>query len=86
MQSFVYSYPTKVYFGQGAARQALEAELSHYGPQVLLAYGGGSVKRNGVYDELMALLRAAGKTVTEFSGIMPRCRRARRWRGSIRST
>ena len=70
MQSFVYSYPTKVYFGQGAARQALEAELSHYGPQVLLAYGGGSVKRNGVYDELMALLRAAGKTVTEFSGIM----------------
>ena len=32
MQSFVYSYPTKVYFGQGAARQALEAELSHYGP------------------------------------------------------
>ena len=70
MQSFVYSYPTKVYFGQGAARQALEAELSHYGPQVLLAYGGGSVKRNGVYDELMALLRAAGKMVTEFSGIM----------------
>ena len=45
MQSFVYSYPTKVYFGQGAARQALEAELSHYGPNVLLAYGGGSVKR-----------------------------------------
>ena len=43
MQSFVYSYPTKVYFGQGAARQALEAELGGYGPNVLLAYGGGSV-------------------------------------------
>lgn len=43
MQSFVYSYPTKVYFGQGAARQALEAELGSYGPNVLLAYGGGSV-------------------------------------------
>ena len=70
MQSFVYSYPTKVYFGQGAAKQALEAELPNYGPNVLLAYGGGSVKRTGVYDALMALLRSAGKTVTEFGGIM----------------
>ena len=70
MQSFVYFYPTKVYFGQGAARQALEAELSHYGPNVLLAYGGGSVKRTGVYDALAAQLKAAGKTVTDFGGIM----------------
>ena len=70
MQSFVYSYPTKVYFGQGAARQALEAELSHYGPNVLLAYGGGSVKRTGVYDALVAQLKASGKTVTDFGGIM----------------
>lgn len=70
MQSFVYSYPTKVYFGQGAAKQALEAELPHYGPNVLLAYGGGSVKRTGVYDSLMALLKSAGKTVTDFGGIM----------------
>ena len=70
MQSFVYSYPTKVYFGQGAARQALEAELSHYGPNVPLAYGGGSVKRTGVYDALVAQLKAAGKTVTDFGGIM----------------
>ena len=70
MQSFVYSYPTKVYFGQGAARQALEAELSNYGPHVLLAYGGGSVKRTGVYDALAALLQDAGKTVIDFSGIM----------------
>ena len=70
MQSFAYSYPTKVYFGQGAARQALEAELSHYGPNVLLAYGGGSVKRTGVYDALVAQLKAAGKTVTDFGGIM----------------
>ena len=70
MQSFAYSYPTKVYFGQGAARQALEAELSHYGPNVLLAYGGGSVKRTGVYDALVAPLKAAGQTVTDFGGIM----------------
>ena len=71
MQSFVYSYPTKVYFGQGAARQALEAELSHYGPNVLLAYGGGSVKRSGVYDELKGLLLEAGKEVVDFPGIQP---------------
>ena len=70
MQSFFYSYPTKFYFGQGAARQALEAELSNYGPHVLLAYGGGSVKRTGVYDALAALLQDAGKTVIDFSGIM----------------
>ena len=70
MQAFVYSYPTKVYFGQGAAKQALEAELSGYGPNVLLAHGGGSVKKNGVYDAIVELLKAAGKTVTDFSGIM----------------
>ena len=70
MQAFVYSYPTKVYFGQGAAKQALEAELSGYGPTVLLAHGGGSVKKNGVYDAMLDLLKAAGKTVTDFSGIM----------------
>ena len=60
MQSFVYSYPTKVYFGQGAARQALEAELGSCGPNVLLACGGGSVKRTGVYDALAARRTAAG--------------------------
>lgn len=70
MQSFVYSYPTKVYFGQGAAKQALEAELKNYGSNILLAYGGGSVKRTGVYEALVALLQAAGKTVTDFGGIM----------------
>ena len=70
MQAFVYSYPTKVYFGQGAAKQVLEAELSGYGPNVLLAHGGGSVKKNGVYDAIVELLKAAGKTVTDFSGIM----------------
>lgn len=70
MNTFIYSYPVKVYFGEGAAKTNLPAELSKVGPNVLLAYGGGSIKKNGVYDELMALLTAAGKTVTEFSGIM----------------
>lgn len=70
MENFVYEYPTKVYFGKGAAGQHLPGILAAYGPNVLLAYGGGSIKRNGVYEELTAILKAAGKSVTEFSGIM----------------
>ena len=70
MENFVYEYPTKVYFGKGAARQHLPGILAAYGPNVLLAYGGGSIKKNGVYEELTGILQAAGKTVTEFTGIM----------------
>ena len=71
MENFVYEYPTKVYFGKGAARQHLSNILSAYGPNVLLAYGGGSIKKNGVYDEIAGILKESGKTVTEFTGIMP---------------
>lgn len=71
MREFVYSYPTKVYFGKGAAQKAIEAELAAAGNTVMLAYGGGSIKRNGIYEEIMGYLRALGKTVVEFSGIMP---------------
>ncbi len=70
MKEFTYSYPTKVYFGEGSAKKALNAELPKIGKTVLLAYGGGSVKKNGVYDELKSLLEKAGKTVLDFSGIM----------------
>ena len=70
MENFVYEYPTKVYFGKGAASQHLPGILAACGPNVLLAYGGGSIKKNGVYGELTGILKAAGKTVTEFSGIM----------------
>ena len=70
MENFVYSYPTKVYFGRGAAKEHLPQILSAYGPNVLLAYGGGSIKKNGIYEEITGLLKAAGKTVTEFTGIM----------------
>lgn len=69
MKEFVYSYPMKVYFGKGSAAKALGAELPKFGKTVLLAYGGGSIKRNGIYDEMTALLAQAGKTVVEFSGI-----------------
>ena len=70
MENFVYEYPTKVYFGKGAAERHLPAILSAYGPNVLLAYGGGSIKKNGVYEEITGILKAAGKNVTEFTGIM----------------
>lgn len=70
MENFVYEYPTKVLFGRGAAREHLGKALSAYGPNVMLAYGGGSIRRNGVYDEMMEILGAADKTVTEFHGIM----------------
>ena len=71
MENFVYEYPTKVYFGKGAAKQHLANILSAYGPNVLLAYGGGSIKRSGVYEELVDILKSAGKNITEFIGIMP---------------
>ncbi len=70
MQNFIYEYPTKVYFGNGAAKEHLPKILAEYGDNVLLAYGGGSLKKNGVYEEILDILHSAGKTVTEFSGIM----------------
>ena len=69
MQKFMYSYPTRVYFGEGAAADALKQELPRVGCRVMLAYGGGSVKRNGIYDQLKELLVQAGKEVIDFSGI-----------------
>lgn len=71
MNDFNYSYPTKVYFGMGAAKKAFAAELGKFGKTVMLAYGGGSVKKNGIYDEIRSLLQEAGKEIIEFSGIMP---------------
>lgn len=71
MKDFVYSYPTKVYFGEKAAAKALPAELAKTGKKVMLAYGGGSVKRSGVYDEICGYLKEAGKEIVDFPGIMP---------------
>ena len=70
MNTFHFSYPTRVYFGQGAAADALKQELPAVGNRVLLAYGGGSVKKNGIYDEVKQILLDEGKEVTDFSGIM----------------
>lgn len=70
MNDFIFSYPTKVYFGKDALKKAAAEQLDAFGGNVLLAYGGGSVKRNGIYDEVMQVLKEHGKHVVEFSGIM----------------
>ena len=56
MENFIFEYPTKVIFGKGAVNNNLEVELNKYGKNVMLAYGGGSIKSNGIYDEVMAIL------------------------------
>ena len=57
MKTFNYSYPVNVYFGKGSAKTAFSNELKKYGSKVLLAYGGGSIKNNGIYDEIVSLLK-----------------------------
>lgn len=78
MNQFTYTYPTKVYFGEGTAAASLQQELAQMGKTVMLAYGSGSLKKSGVYDELKGLLTQTGKEVVDFSRIphMPRCRKA----------
>lgn len=68
--NFKYSNPTKVYFGEDSLN-FLGEELKNYGPVVLLTYGGGSIKRNGIYNQVLSALKAAGKTVVELPGVMP---------------
>lgn len=70
MNNFIYENKTKVYFGKEGVREYLGCLLKGYST-VMLAYGGGSIKKNGVYDEVTEILDSAGKTVVEFSGIMP---------------
>lgn len=69
MESFVYQYPMKVYFGKGSALQALDDYAEAMGKKVMLTYGGGSIKRNGIYDQLKGKLEELGKEVIDFSGI-----------------
>ena len=58
--NFVYYNPTVLYFGRGAL-SALALELPNYGPKVQLIYGGGSIKKNGIYDQVTALLREGNR-------------------------
>ena len=70
MNNFIFQNSTKVYFGKGCVKEYL-ACLTKDARTILLAYGGGSIKRNGVYDEITGILKEAGKVIVEFPGIMP---------------
>ena len=71
MNNFIFENRTKVYFGKGGVKEYLGSLLKNYGDTVMLAYGGGSVKRNGIYNEVVSILSGAKKRVVEFPGIMP---------------
>ena len=68
--NFSYHNATKLYFGEDSL-EFLNEELPKYGEKVQLIYGGGSVKRNGIYDAVVNILKANGKTVVEDGGVMP---------------
>lgn len=67
---FTYHNPTKVHFGKNAM-DALRSEMERYGKTVQMVYGGGSIKKTGIYDAVKGALLAAGKTVVEDGGVMP---------------
>ncbi len=68
--NFSYCNPTKVYFGPDSLNYLLE-ELNRYGQNILLVYGGGSIKRNGIYDDIIKILKKCGKNIFEDAGVMP---------------
>lgn len=70
MNNFIYDIPVKVYFGENQLGH-LGEELSKYGKKVLLTYGGGSIKKNGLYDAVVAEIKNAGLELYELSGIAP---------------
>lgn len=68
--NFSYHNPTKLYFGEDSLK-FLKDELANYGENILLVYGGGSIKKSGLYDEIVAVLKDCRKNVAEVSGVMP---------------
>ena len=68
--NFSYCNPAKLYFGDQSL-DYLNTELPKYGKNVVLVYGGGSIKKNGIYDDVIKILEAQGKNVAEIAGVMP---------------
>ena len=68
--NFEYHNPTKLYFGDESL-QYLNTELKNYGKNVMLVYGSGSIKKSGLYDEIVDILKENGKNIVEDSGVMP---------------
>lgn len=81
MDNFIFRNPTKLIFGEGQLKR-LSKELSTYGKRVLLVYGGGSIKRSGLYDELMKILTDNDFVVTELAGVEPNPRLSTAKRGA----
>ncbi|MFD1673299.1 iron-containing alcohol dehydrogenase [Alicyclobacillus fodiniaquatilis] len=71
MNSFRFYNPTALYYGKGQIESHLAEEVTRYGKRVLLVYGGGSIKRNGLYDKVQHILADAGVTLFELSGVEP---------------
>lgn len=71
MNNFIFENSTKVFFGKSCVSEHLANILKNHGNNVMLAYGGGSVKKNGIYDNVVKILTDCKKNITEFSGIMP---------------
>lgn len=71
MNNFIYDVQTKVYFGKDQIKDNLGNELRKYGKKVLLTYGGGSIKKNGLYDKVVNEIKNAGMELYELSGIDP---------------
>lgn len=71
MNNFTFQYPVRQHFGKGGAESAIKEEMNHTGTNVLLAYGGSSLKRTGLYDKIQGWLHECGKNVFDFGGIMP---------------
>ena len=69
VKDFVYQMPVKVYFGKNSVKRYLKDELKHYGKNIMLAYGRESIKRNGIYDEVIEVLGECGKNIIDFPGI-----------------
>lgn len=70
MNNFIFENSTKVIFGQGCVKEFLACKVRPF-QRILLAYGGGSIQKNGIYQEVTSILENAGKTVVEFPGIQP---------------
>lgn len=68
--NFTYYNPTKIYFGEEALSN-LHEELKKYGSNIVLVYGGGSIKKNGLYDQVIEILKEEEKNVAEIAGVMP---------------
>ncbi|GEO25465.1 putative NADH-dependent butanol dehydrogenase 1 [Alicyclobacillus acidoterrestris] len=71
MDAFRFQNPTALYYGKGQIEAHLAEEVLKYGKRVLVVYGGGSIKRNGLYDKVMNILHGAGVTTFELSGVEP---------------